>query len=54
MLYDIATWADTSSNQASKDPSQLRRGYSNLSEIYCINTVIPVATKIVDATHVAE
>jgi len=25
--YDVATWADTSSNQASKDPGKLRRGY---------------------------
>jgi hypothetical protein len=54
MSYDVATWADTSFNQASKDPGQLRRGYSNLGKIYCINTVIPVAAKIVDATLVAE
>jgi hypothetical protein len=53
MLYDVATWADTSSNQASKDPGNLRHGYSNLSKIYCINTVIPVAAKLVDAKLVA-
>jgi len=35
----FATWADTSSNQASKDPGQLGRGYSNLDKIYYINTI---------------
>ena len=41
MLYymTFATWADTSSNQASKDPGQLGRGYSNLDKIYYINTI---------------
>jgi hypothetical protein len=34
LSYDVATWADTSSNQASKDPCQLRCGYSNLGKIY--------------------
>jgi hypothetical protein len=53
LSYDVATWADTSSNQASKDFGQQRRGYSNLDKIYCINTVIPVATKLVDAKPVA-
>lgn len=43
MLYDVATRANTSSNQASKDPGQLRRGYSNLYKSYYINTVILVA-----------
>jgi hypothetical protein len=54
MSYDIATWADTSSNQASKDPGQQRRGYSNLGKIYCSNTVIPVADKLVDTKLVAR
>jgi hypothetical protein len=46
MSYDVATWADTSSNQAIKDPGQLRRGYSNLGKIYYIFYVIkPVATR---------
>ena len=31
--YDVATRADTSSNQAIKDPSQRRCGYSNLGKI---------------------
>jgi hypothetical protein len=34
LSYDVATWANTSSNQASKDPCQLRCGYSNLGKIY--------------------
>jgi hypothetical protein len=51
--YDAATWADTSSNQASKDPGQPRSSYSNLGKIYCINTVIPVAAKRADAKLVA-
>jgi hypothetical protein len=34
MSCDVATWADTSSNQASKDPSKLHRGYRNLGKIY--------------------
>jgi hypothetical protein len=34
LSYDVATWADTSSNQASKVPGQLRCGYSNLGKIY--------------------
>jgi hypothetical protein len=34
LLYDVATWADTSSNQASKNPGQLRGGYGNLGKIY--------------------
>jgi hypothetical protein len=54
LSYDIATWADTSSNQASKDPSQQRCSYNNLDKIYCINTIIPVATKLVDAKPVAR
>ena len=33
MLYDVATWADTSSNQAIKDRGQWRCGYSNLGKI---------------------
>jgi hypothetical protein len=33
MLYAVATVADTSSNQAIKDPGQRRCGYSNLGEI---------------------
>jgi hypothetical protein len=32
MSCEVATWAVTSSNQASKDPGQLRRGYSNPSK----------------------
>jgi hypothetical protein len=32
MLCDVTRWADTSSNQASKDPSQLRCGSSNLGK----------------------
>jgi len=39
MSYDVAIWA-ASSNQASKDPGQLRRGYSSLGKIYCLNTII--------------
>jgi hypothetical protein len=35
MLYDVATWADTS-NQAINNLGQLRRSYSNLGKIYCI------------------
>jgi hypothetical protein len=50
----FATWADTSSNQASKDPGQLGRGYSNLDKIYYINTIIPVAYKLVDTRLVAR
>jgi hypothetical protein len=33
MLYAVATWADTYSNHAIKDPGQQRRGYSNLGKI---------------------
>jgi hypothetical protein len=33
MLYDVATGANTSSNQAIKDPGQWRCGYSNLGKI---------------------
>jgi hypothetical protein len=54
MPCDVATWADTSSNQASKDPSKLRRDYRDLGKIYYIITVIPVAAKLVDAKLVAE
>jgi hypothetical protein len=36
MSYDVATWADTSSNQASKNPGQLCRGYGNLGKMYYI------------------
>ena len=53
MSYDVATWADTSSSQVNRDPGQLHRSYSNLGKIYYINTVIPVAAKLVDAKLVA-
>jgi hypothetical protein len=43
LSYDVATWADTSSNQASKDPGYLRRGYSNLGKNDYIDNAIPVA-----------
>jgi hypothetical protein len=33
MLYAVATKADTSSNQAIKDPGQRRCSYSNLGKI---------------------
>jgi hypothetical protein len=33
MSYAIATWVDTSSNQAIKDPTKRRCGYSNFSKI---------------------
>jgi len=33
MSYEVATEADTSSNQAIKDPGQWRCGYSNLCKI---------------------
>jgi hypothetical protein len=33
MSYDVATQANTSSNQAIKDPGQWRCGYSNLGKI---------------------
>jgi len=47
MSYNVAIRADTSSNQASKDPGQLRCGYSNLGKKIYINTVIPtVASEI--------
>jgi hypothetical protein len=39
MLYDVATWVDTSSNQARKDLVSLRCGYDNLGKIYCFDTV---------------
>jgi hypothetical protein len=50
MLYAIATYADTSSNQAIKDPDQWRCGYSNLGKIL----IKFVAAKRVAATFVAE
>jgi hypothetical protein len=48
MSYDVATWADTPSNQASKDPGQLHRVYSNLGKIWYLNTVILWLLKRVD------
>jgi hypothetical protein len=49
MSYAVATWADTSSNQAIKDPGQRRCGYSNLGKIVTKS----VAVKRVAATFVA-
>ena len=49
MSYAIVTWADTSSNQAIKDPDQRWCGYSNLSKIL----IKSVAAKRVAATFVA-
>jgi hypothetical protein len=49
MSYAVATWADTSSNQAIKDPGQRRCGYSNLGKI----VIKSVAAKRVAATFVA-
>jgi hypothetical protein len=49
MSYAIATWADTSSNQAIKDPTERRCGYSNLGKIL----IKSVAAKRVAATFVA-
>jgi len=50
MSYAVATRADTSSNQAIKDPGQRRCGYSNLGK----TVVKSVAAKRVAATFVAE
>jgi hypothetical protein len=49
MLYAIVTKADTSSNQAIKDPGQRRCGYSNLGKI----VIKSVAAKRVAAKRVA-
>jgi hypothetical protein len=38
LSYDVATWADTSSNQASKDPCQLRLSFTffnNVGRVGC-------------------
>jgi len=44
---------DTSSNQASKDPGYLSRGYSNLCKSSYISNVIPEAANFVNAERVA-
>ena len=49
LLYDVATWAGTSSNQAIKDPTEQWCGYSNLGKI----PIEFVAAKRVAATFVA-
>jgi hypothetical protein len=49
MLYAIATWTSTSTNQAIKDPGQRRYGYSNLGKFL----IKSVAAKRVAATFVA-
>jgi hypothetical protein len=36
MSEAVATWADTSSNQAIKDPGEPRCGYSNLGKIISV------------------
>jgi hypothetical protein len=54
MLYAVATRADTSSNQAIKDPGQQRCDYSNLGKIVIKSVVAKrVAAKCVAATFVA-
>jgi len=54
MSYAVATWADTSSNQAIKDPGQRRCGYSNLGKIVIKSVAAKrVAAKRVAATFVA-
>jgi hypothetical protein len=53
MSYDVATWANTSSNQAIKDLGQLRRGYSNLVKFIVFYVIKSVAVKSVAATLVA-
>ena len=49
MSCAVATQADTSSNQASKDPGQLRRGNSNLGKIL----IKFIATKYIAAIFVS-
>jgi hypothetical protein len=49
MSYAVAIWANTSSNQAIKDPGQRRCGYSNLGKI----VIKFVAAKRIAATFVA-
>ncbi len=44
---------DTLSNQASKDPGYLSRGYSNLCKSSYISNVIPEAANFVNAERVA-
>jgi hypothetical protein len=44
MLCDVATWADTSSNQAIKDLGQRRCGYSNLGKLLVIKSSVVART----------
>jgi hypothetical protein len=44
MLCDVATWADTSSNQAIKDLGQRRCGYSNLGKLLIIKSGVVART----------
>ena len=44
--YDVATWANTYSNQAINDPGQLHRGYSNLSKFIVFYVIKSVAATI--------
>jgi hypothetical protein len=46
LLYDVATWADTPSILASKDPGYLCRDYSNHGKNNYINNVIPVPANL--------
>jgi hypothetical protein len=49
MSYAVATWPDTSSKQATKDPGQRRCGHSTLGKI----VIKSVAVKRVATTFVA-
>jgi hypothetical protein len=44
LSYAVAIWADTSSNQAIKDPGQRRCGYSNLGKIIVAATFVAART----------